>query len=1115
KQDGKQLVKDDKGEYKKNTDGYITEDIPGYVKVKTTAEIAAETAGQRAAEVTIQQKMAVGEYEAKVADAMRENNLDVRNQMLAEYALLYQTVLAAQASLANLNADLVAKTRERLIKEGKNAIGVVPGTVLVDQDAGYREAFCGYCGGFTISYNGSKTCEQAAQDKINKKDCTVDGKKVENIDQAIDKKAICKNPDGTLCGFSCYHDDDEAGCHNLSSNVAVVGTKPGLSGETVGSVYINGKWADLENASNNEKTSIINLLRGNHDPRYPFVRNYLENIINPPPAIVPFVNIALGVNNLFASDDQNTSNGGSAKLNLISLTSEEHRQINILKQQKGLEGLTEAEYREIIKYAYAYKKHDQKQKDIVSEYAHANASALAECAVNDLNNCERAMAKANKIIEGKLDDDYKPYLAPSTADALVSLWKVTEQSDNDKAKRKQIYDLAGIKEETQINQFENKYCTTSCTAEEIMAKCGGGCSTFTEALDVVSKYSGVQNPKDLIDTRIKIQNQKAEIAILNAYITQANSPAPNFEPKGQLLEEIEKANLDPVITDVAKSDIKKLWEKVQEYNNCPPSDPCTSKLDYLKENIFPTLRNDKIINDFVASLEKNRVDTIRRQIANSIYQAQTSNPNDKYGKFNVNYSGFAQQNDWTAKIINDAKPASEVIDGEKRTFDTGNKSTIRQYVEDQYLITKSLQTLKDISINYQKTNFNDDAEVERVNQQYDKLKSELIQQLANSALYKSNPQVAIDQFNELIDKNVLTPELAQASQLALSKDVNQVMQALNKISGKEYTSCGDVHLCQNLIYDELLNSNRVGLAKEFIGNVILKDEIDRVSRQIELSMADVGEGTYKMNNRSRIERENPNADSKTVEKLLDDEMKTFYKNLAAQKVMDTAPIKNIQAAIANLITSNQIAPLTPSEFKIAVDLLKDETLTKMKRDPDGYSPLLETVLKRIAMGEKPSDIKEQLRYVYGDKADWGTRIAVAADNTFGGSISSGTLHQKEDIAEFSKLTGIQNELVAGGILMATNLWEAPVKITTNVINTIARRVTETFNSATTLTAVGIKTVGGDNQNSLAKTVLETKGYWIDIPILSRWLTNPVKQMVFGLDGQQVNQLCAARLRIQP
>ncbi|MDP1743621.1 MAG: hypothetical protein Q8L51_02415, partial [Candidatus Amesbacteria bacterium] len=29
KQDGKQLVKDEKGEYKKNTDGYITEDIPG------------------------------------------------------------------------------------------------------------------------------------------------------------------------------------------------------------------------------------------------------------------------------------------------------------------------------------------------------------------------------------------------------------------------------------------------------------------------------------------------------------------------------------------------------------------------------------------------------------------------------------------------------------------------------------------------------------------------------------------------------------------------------------------------------------------------------------------------------------------------------------------------------------------------------------------------------------------------------------------------------------------------------------------------------------------------------------------------------------------------------
>ncbi|MBI5358093.1 hypothetical protein HZB69_00480, partial [Candidatus Amesbacteria bacterium] len=47
----------------------------------------------------------------------------------------------------------------------------------------YQGAFCGYCGGFTISYNGSKTCEQAAQDKISKKDCTVDGKKVENIDQ--------------------------------------------------------------------------------------------------------------------------------------------------------------------------------------------------------------------------------------------------------------------------------------------------------------------------------------------------------------------------------------------------------------------------------------------------------------------------------------------------------------------------------------------------------------------------------------------------------------------------------------------------------------------------------------------------------------------------------------------------------------------------------------------------------------------------------------------------------------------------------------------------------------------------------------------------------------------
>ena len=31
-------------------------------------------------------KMAVVEYQAKVADAMRENNLDVRNKMLTEYA---------------------------------------------------------------------------------------------------------------------------------------------------------------------------------------------------------------------------------------------------------------------------------------------------------------------------------------------------------------------------------------------------------------------------------------------------------------------------------------------------------------------------------------------------------------------------------------------------------------------------------------------------------------------------------------------------------------------------------------------------------------------------------------------------------------------------------------------------------------------------------------------------------------------------------------------------------------------------------------------------------------------------------------------------------------------
>ncbi|MEK7163990.1 MAG: hypothetical protein AAB768_02480, partial [Patescibacteria group bacterium] len=109
KQDGKMLGKDAGG----NT--IIIDDPNADPNRKTTTQIAEETASQRTAEKDVQTQIAIKEYETKVAAANRETNVDLRNQMLAEFALLYQnSVPAAVTNLAALDPVVVAQIRESI-----------------------------------------------------------------------------------------------------------------------------------------------------------------------------------------------------------------------------------------------------------------------------------------------------------------------------------------------------------------------------------------------------------------------------------------------------------------------------------------------------------------------------------------------------------------------------------------------------------------------------------------------------------------------------------------------------------------------------------------------------------------------------------------------------------------------------------------------------------------------------------------------------------------------------------------------------------------------------------------------------------------------------------------
>ncbi|MEK7163882.1 MAG: hypothetical protein AAB768_01920, partial [Patescibacteria group bacterium] len=119
KQEGKMLVLEN-GEYKKDAEGeyFVIDDPDADPNRKTTAQIATETQAQRTAEQGVQTQIAIKEYETKVAAANRETNPEIRNQMLTEYALLYQnSVTIAATDLSHLDATMVSTAKAKLEKD--------------------------------------------------------------------------------------------------------------------------------------------------------------------------------------------------------------------------------------------------------------------------------------------------------------------------------------------------------------------------------------------------------------------------------------------------------------------------------------------------------------------------------------------------------------------------------------------------------------------------------------------------------------------------------------------------------------------------------------------------------------------------------------------------------------------------------------------------------------------------------------------------------------------------------------------------------------------------------------------------------------------------------------
>ena len=180
---------------------------------KTTAEVAAETANQRTAEKDVQSLIAIKEYDTKVAAANRETNVEIRNQMLAEYALLYQnSVSAAATNLSDLDSTVVAQVKAKLEKEGGNPIGTTNSGG--DKSLDYFAIYCGGCGGFAADPKG-QGCNAEIHKKIADRTC-FDGNNnlVTNIAQS-GIGAICKNPDQSLCaekgGIAQYGTKKEGG----------------------------------------------------------------------------------------------------------------------------------------------------------------------------------------------------------------------------------------------------------------------------------------------------------------------------------------------------------------------------------------------------------------------------------------------------------------------------------------------------------------------------------------------------------------------------------------------------------------------------------------------------------------------------------------------------------------------------------------------------------------------------------------------------------------------------------------------------------------------------------------------------------------------------------------
>ncbi|MDP1743828.1 MAG: hypothetical protein Q8L51_03495, partial [Candidatus Amesbacteria bacterium] len=240
-------------------------------------------------------------------------------------------------------------------------------------------------------------------------------------------------------------------------------------------------------------------------------------------------------------------------------------------------------------------------------FAEAHLSALKLCESDiDPNTCTNALNKAEKLL-ATVDEQFRPQAAAN----LISTWS----AETDASKRDDAYKAAGIIDKVLVQKLENGYIGRYGTLDEAYAQCA---KTEVEKCDKSTAINyldanSLDKPGTVYGDRENIQNQKAQVALFKAY---QDSLLTNEAPS---TPELENSQLDPQVLAKAKENLEKLKGYVKSYTSC------ITNCDNIKYNISQTFSSfnntesgQQTLKDFVGSLEKTRVYTVNKQLADAI-----------------------------------------------------------------------------------------------------------------------------------------------------------------------------------------------------------------------------------------------------------------------------------------------------------------------------------------------------------------------------------------------------------------------------------------------------------------------------------------------------------------